>query len=333
VVPLEKMDIDLPGSAWDLLPYKNKPLDMYRSHFWHANFDYAKRTPAAALYTSLGCQFKCSFCMINSINRDTNDDNYVASDTNKMRFWSPEFIIKEFDYLVSMGVSQIRLSDEMFVLNKKYYEPLLNLIVERGYGDILQMWCYSRVDSVNPRFLDLFRKAGIKWFALGVESGSQQVRQEVTKGSFKEINIRDVVKQIRDHDINVIANYIYGLDTDTHETMQQTLDLALELNTEMYNGYPAQALPGSYLHRLAKQKGWELPTSFEGYSFHSYECHPMRTDKLTAAEVLKFRDDAWQKYMTNEKYLNLVENKFGLQAKNNILEMSKIKLKRKLLGD
>jgi radical SAM superfamily enzyme YgiQ (UPF0313 family) len=250
-----------------------------------------------------------------------------------MRFWSPEFIIKEFDKLVEMGVSQIRISDEMFVLNRKYYEPLLKLIVERGYGDKLQMWCYSRVDSVNPRFLDLFRQAGIKWFALGVESGSQNVRQEVTKGSFKEINIRDVVKQIRDHGINVIANYIYGLDTDTHETMQQTLDLAIELNTEMYNGYPAQALPGSYLHRLAKQKGWELPNSFEGYSFHSYECQPMRTEQLTAAEILKFRDEAWQKYMTGEKYLNLIENKFGIEAKNNILEMAKIKLKRKLLGD
>ncbi len=333
VVPLEKMDKDLPGSAWDLLPYKEKPLDMYRSHFWHANFDYNKRTPAAAIYTSLGCFAKCQFCMINLINRETNDENYVAGDSNKMRFWSPEFIIREFDKLISMGVSQIRISDEMFFLNKKYYEPLLKLIVERGYGNILKMWCYSRADSVNPRFLDLFKSAGIEWAAIGVESGSQQVRQEVSKGSFKEINVRDVIKQIRDHGINVIANYIYGIGNETHETMQQTLDLALDLNTEMYNGYPAQALPGSYLYKLAKEKGWQLPTKFEEYSFHSYECLPMRTESLTAAEILKFRDEAWLKYMTNEKYLNLVESKFGNEAKNNILEMTKIKLKRKLLGD
>ena len=30
VVPTERMNIDLPGYAWDLLPYKKKPLDMYR---------------------------------------------------------------------------------------------------------------------------------------------------------------------------------------------------------------------------------------------------------------------------------------------------------------
>jgi radical SAM superfamily enzyme YgiQ (UPF0313 family) len=65
VVPQERMDIDLPGYAWDLLPYNEKPLDMYRAHFWHAEFDHSKRTPFAAIYTSLGCQFACDFCMIN----------------------------------------------------------------------------------------------------------------------------------------------------------------------------------------------------------------------------------------------------------------------------
>ena len=34
--------------------------------------------------------------------------------------------------------------------------------------------------------------------------------------------------------------------------MQQTLDLALELNTEHANFYPCQALPGSPLYTQAK---------------------------------------------------------------------------------
>ena len=70
VVPGERMDQDLPGYAWDLLPFKNRPLDLYRSPMWHAEYDDDKRSPYAALQTSLGCQFKCSFCMINLINRN-----------------------------------------------------------------------------------------------------------------------------------------------------------------------------------------------------------------------------------------------------------------------
>ena len=53
------MDIDLPGYAWDLLPYKNRPLDLYRAPLWHAEYDFEKRSPYASLQTSLGCQFEC----------------------------------------------------------------------------------------------------------------------------------------------------------------------------------------------------------------------------------------------------------------------------------
>ena len=124
VVPQERMDTDMPGYAWDLLPYRNKPLDLYRAHFWHAEFNHDLRTPFAAIYTSLGCKFKCDFCMINIVNRVDNAEGTVSAASPNMRFWSPSFMLGEFDKLAQMGVETIRVSDEMFFLNKNYYEPL-----------------------------------------------------------------------------------------------------------------------------------------------------------------------------------------------------------------
>lgn len=331
LVPQDRMDIDLPGYAWDLLPYKEKPLDMYRAHFWHADFDHKKRTPFAALYTSLGCQFSCTFCMINLINRTNYSDGVTAAHSHMMRFWSPDFIIKEFDKLANMGVSTIRISDELFFLNKRYFEPLVNMLAERQYP--LHMWTYSRVDTVRHRYLDVFRKAGIKWLALGIEAANTKIRREVTKGTFKEVDIREVIGLCRDHGINVIANYIYGLPDDTYETMNETLSLSLELNTEMMNCYPAQALPGSPLYYTAQQQGWELPKTWTAWSFLSYDTLPLPTKYLSSAEVLKFRDEAWMKYFTNSNYLDMVEKKFGLEQRNNIVDMTKIKLRRKILEE
>ena len=37
--------------------------------------------------------------------------------------------------------------------------------------------------------------------------------------------------------------------------------------------------------------------------------------------------------MTDENYLKLVEKKFGINQKQNVIDMSKVKLKRKILGD
>jgi radical SAM superfamily enzyme YgiQ (UPF0313 family) len=105
----------------------------------------------------------------------------------------------------------------------------------------------------------------------------------------------------------------------------------LELCTEFANFYPCQALPGSELHKRAKLEGWELPSEYSGYAFLSYDSLPLRTKYLTSAEVLRFRDQAWTTYFSYEPYLNLVESKFGKQQRSNVLEMSKVKLKRKLL--
>ena len=331
VVPQERMDLDLPGYAWDLLPYKQRPLDMYRAHFWHAGFDFSRRTPFAAIYTSLGCQFACNFCMINIVNRTDNGEHIDASHSRGMRFWSPEWVAGELEKLSLMGVETLRISDEMFFLNKRYYEPLLRGIVDRGLR--FNMWTYSRIDTVRESALELFKSAGVNWLALGVEAGNQTVRQEVSKGSFKELNIRDICATVRGADIKIISNYIFGFPCDTHDTMKETLGLALELNTEMANMYPCQALPGSPIYHEAKAKGWRLPDTFSGYGFLSYDALPLPTNTLTAAEVLRFRDQAWQTYFTNPDYLKLVERRFGLTGRKNIEQMASVRLRRKLLGD
>jgi len=331
IVQTKDMDRVMPGYAWDLLPKDKTLLDKYRAHYWHSYFKDEGRTPFAAISTSLGCSFGCNFCMINIVNRTSYAQGAVSSDTRGMRFWSPELMLKEFEYLWENGVRTVRLTDEMFFLNKKYYVPILQGLVDRGMQ--FNFWAYARVDSVRKDQLELFKKAGVNWLALGIEAGNPQVRLEIDKGRFKQVDIHDVVQDIKDADINVLGNYMFGFPEDTHETMQETLDLALELNCEHANFYAAMALPGSPLYMEAVNNKWELPQTFDEFAFLSYDCKPLRTNSLTGAEVLKFRDDAWHKYFSHEPFLNLVENKFGIDSRKNIEEMSKIRLKRKILGD
>ena len=138
---------------------------------------------------------------------------------------------------------------------------------------------------------------------------------------------------IQDAGINVCANYIVGLGSDTYDTMMETLTLALELNAENHNIYAATALPGSPLYVSAKQNGWNLPETYSGFGFLSYDHVPSRTESLTAKEVLVFRDSSFNTLFTNPRYLSMIQNKFGDKAVENIKKMTSIKLKRKILGD
>ena len=333
VVPQDKLDIDLPGYAWDLLPYKEKPLDLYRSPMWHAEYKLENRTPYAAIQTSLGCQFACNFCMINILNRNDNEEVGVAGNYSNMRYWSPQFIINEFDKLIELGVYTIKITDEMFLLNKKYYAPLCEMLRDRGYSDKLRMWAYSRIDTVkDPGLLKLVRSAGIKWLALGIESADKSVRLEVSKGKFEEVDIRRVIQQVHDADIEVMANYIFGLPGDTKESMNKTLELSKELCTFGWNAYAAMALPGSQLYKDALNNGVPLPSTYEGYSFHGYETFPLSTETLTAAEILEFRDKAFDEYHSYGPFLEKIKNKFGQIAVDNITNMLKVKLNRKIVN-
>ena len=327
VVPKKLLEDDLPGIAWDLLP----KLSEYRTAGWHSWSNNSDKQPFAALYTSLGCPYKCSFCMINIINRTNNDENISSQNSNTFRWWSPEFIIKQFDYIAKQGVKNVKIADELFVLNPNHFMKICDLLIERNYG--FNIWAYSRIDTCKPQYLEKLKKAGVNWLGLGIENPDTVLRKEVHKDSYKEVKIIDVINGIRDSGINVAANYIFGLPEDSEKSLKFTYDFAQETNSEMVNFYSAMAYPGSPLFLEARKNGIELPSTYSGYSQHSYDTLNLSTTKLSAGQILKFRDEAWMKYHTNEKYLNLIKEKFGQKAVDNIKSTTKIKLKRKLLGD
>jgi radical SAM superfamily enzyme YgiQ (UPF0313 family) len=325
LITQKELPTELPGMAWDLLP-----MDKYRTSNWHAMSNENDKQPFASLYTSIGCPFKCSFCCINAPFGNNNLENWDYG-RNKFRFWDPNFVIDEFEKIHQMGIKNVKIADEMFVLYKRHFMELCNLLIDRKYG--FNIWAYARIDTVKEEYLETLKKAGINWLALGIESGNTVVRKDVVKGKFTEVNIRDLVAKIQGYGINVIGNYIFGLPEDNLETMQDTLDLATDLNCEFANFYSAMAYPGSKLYLDALKEHWDLPDEYVGYSQHSYETKPLPTKHITATEVLKFRDDAFVEYFKNEKYLSMVENKFSTETRHELEKMTEIKLKRKLLGD
>jgi len=77
----------------------------------------------------------------------------------------------------------------------------------------------------------------------------------------------------------------------------------------------------------------ELSQRQATFPIHPRLIYETKTKYLTAKQVLQYRDDAWTKYFTNPKYLDRIKQVFGQESYNNIINLTKIKLKRKLLGD
>ena len=327
IVPQGLLAQDLPGVAYDLMP----SLNQYRTSYWHCNYS-GNRSPFASIYTSLGCTFTCNFCMINIINRTENGSDKYAGMFNKFRYWESDFTIKELDYLATQGVKNLKIADELFLNSpNKHAMPLCDLIIERGYD--FNIWAYTRVNTVKERHLEKLKKAGVNWLAIGIENVKQSVRQEVEKGKFKDVDIGNVVRMIENTGINVIQNYIVGLPGESVQDAEDNINFAIDLNCAAYNVHPAIALPGSQLYTEAVLNNQRIPENYSEFGFSSYDCVPLSNGIMSEEEMLNIRDKNWNMYYTNEKVLNMINNKFGSAAVDNIKRMTSIKLQRKLLQD
>ena len=318
------LDAELDGYAWDLLP----EISNYRAHNMHCfqNFeksvrdDYSDvRTPYVAMNTSLGCPYSCHYCCINAIFGKPG-----------IRYWSLEKVVSWIDTLVSKyGIRDIRFDDELFILSTQRVERFCDLIIERDYN--LNIWVYGRVDTIKESILIKLKEAGINWICLGIESANEKVRSNVNKSIKK--NIKDIVEKIQANDIYVLGNYMFGLPEDNMETMNETLDQAIELNCEFVNFYTVMAYPGSELYEWASRKNGYLPESWTGFAQLGYDTQPLPTKYLQAKKVLRFRDEAFSKYYSNPGYMEMLERKFGNKARKHMEKMLDINVKRRILGD
>jgi radical SAM superfamily enzyme YgiQ (UPF0313 family) len=321
---LMDLDKEMPGIAWDLLP-----MEKYRAHNWHG-FGGLQRQPYAALYTTLGCPFHCSYCCIQSPFKSGEQESGYKKTTNSYRFWSPQLVLEEIDLLVNKyGVKNLKFCDEMFVLNPEHVLGICDGIIERGYD--LNIWAFVRVDTAREELLDKLKRAGFNWMALGIENASQKLRDDVRKG-YKQEEIHGTVRKIRDAGMHIISSYIFGLPEDDLETMQATLDLALDLKCEYISFYSAMPYPGSALYDKAVAEGWPLPESWTGYSQQGFDTMPVGSNYLSPAQVLEFRDKAFQVYYNNPAYLEMMGRKFGQETVEQIRQMASHKLERKLLA-
>lgn len=314
-------DLDSLAPPWELLP-----MARYRAHNWHT-----LGWPGegyASIYTTLGCPYHCGFCMIQAPFRAGQAAMGMAPTVNSYRRWSPDAVRHMVTPLAEFGVTNLKITDEMFVLHDGHVLGVCDQLIEMGSP--FNIWAYARVDTVKPRFLDQIRRAGIRWLCLGIEAADSTVRDGQEKG-FTDQRIIETVRMIQAAGIYVIGNYIFGLPADTHATMQRTLDLALELHCEWANFYSAMAYPGSALYDHAVKKGTRLPRTWAGYAQLSRECVPLSTDTLFSEEVLAFRDAAFRTYFSDASILGHLRGTFGEAAVAEVQAVASRSLPRDIL--
>jgi radical SAM superfamily enzyme YgiQ (UPF0313 family) len=194
-----------------------------------------KTTP---IMTSWGCPFHCNFCSV------------TAMFGRKYRHRSTDNIMAE---LKERQPRKIFFYDDNLAADKKRLKELLQRMIDE---DIVVPWSGQvRTDVVrDPELLDLMHRSGCFRAYLGLES----VSQETLDAFDKHQSVDDIVQAIRilhEHGIESHGMFVLGADTDTKESVRDTVTFAMKNHIDTIQLAALTPLPGTPLYEQFDAEG------------------------------------------------------------------------------
>jgi len=270
-------DLDsLPHIDWEMFP-----MDKYRClpHWKVAE-------PFYPMITSRGCPAQCTFCSLSTQGK-----------VNRAR--SSKNVADEIENLINQKkAKQILILDASFPVSRERAFELLDEMIKRGLNKKVSWTCETRVNFVDYPLMKRMREAGCRKVAFGIESGVQELLDNVKKG-FRLDAVRKAVKSAKEAGLEVIAFYMFGLPGETIEMSMKTIDFAIELNTDIATFSLTVPYPGTELYEQAKKEGLLKTIDWEKYSslgsMTPYE--PAYVPKgMTKEELVYIQQRAIKKY-------------------------------------
>lgn len=238
---------------------------------------------AGAICSSRGCPYSCSFC------------SSVLSSGHSYRLRSITKTIEEMDTIYdSFGINRFQFLDDNFTANPDRAASFAKSLLARQYTWACQTTIMELVDRLDV--LDLMFEAGCREIYFGLETGSRRLMYE-----YKGIKLEQAMtvlahaaslmskqKFIEMERLQTVVGFIIGHPEDNEETVEETIQLALELRQLGIDTMLSimQPYPGSIIHKFPDRYG-------------------VKIENINYAEYLYPKANISTKYLTRDKIRNL----------------------------
>jgi len=265
---------DMPYPAWDLLPLSRYRLPLVDK-------------PFVLVETSRGCPYSCDFCVV------------PLHHGHRFRERAPRVLVDEIERSHrEHGIDYFYLWGDTVTLNVKSFTRFCEELIARNLE--VRWLANARADNlVDPAFVDLLRRSGCWMLSMGVESESDDTRQNMLK-KLERKKIRLAFQNLRKAGILSFGFFIYGYPDDTRESMERTTDYAIALDADFANFYPAIPYPGTALYERCRRDG--LLTT-EDWSRMEYAYYIIRSGELNEQVVMDAVSRAKRRFFLRPRYL------------------------------
>ena len=273
----------------DELPWVSK---VYKKHlnirdYFNPNTLY----PMVTLISSRGCPFRCSFCV------------YPQTLTGrKYRFRSIKDVLDEMEFVIREfpGVKSIFFEDDTLTANKKRCVQLADEILVRGIR--IPWTANSRIDLDFETMMKI-KVAGCRQLCVGFESGDQRTLDSMRKG-IKMERMRQFMLEAKKAGLLIHGCFMIGFPGETAESVQKTVDLAIQLKPDTVQFYPVMVYPGTEAYDTYAQKGWITARGYsEWITADGLHNCVVRNETLNSEDLVWLCDQARRRFYLRPNYL------------------------------
>lgn len=192
------------------------------------------------MLTSRGCAYNCSFCSI-------------PNSGHKVRFRSAKNIVDEIEVTYDSCRGNYTFNDDCFTISKSHVLSLAQRVIDKNLR--IRFMASTRANCMDIEIIKALKRMGCKNLCIGVESGSERIRNDVIGKRVSNEDIYKTVSLCRKYGITASLFIMVGLPTETREDMEETVQISPKLKADYIGVHQTTPYPNSRIYQKAKREG------------------------------------------------------------------------------
>jgi len=240
--------------------------------------------PILQMWASRGCPYGCTFCNWPQL---MNGNRYRARDMGQ--------VLEEIEQVsAEYGFKSVYFDDDTFNVGK---QRMLAFCREKKRRGLDFPWAImARADLMDREILEAMAGAGLTGVKYGVESADERLTDHVNKNLDLGKAVENI-KLTKALGIRVHLTFMFGIPGENRRTVNQTINLAKELDPNSVQFSILTPLPGTKIYQELLDKGHLIEADWDRYD--GYNSAVIRTDDLTSEELVQAVRRAWRAWFLN----------------------------------
>jgi len=200
------------------------------------------------IMASRGCPYSCTYCSNHALRKKLLG-KYV-------RFRSVDNVLEEIDLRIKQyqksGLKFLYFYDDTFIQSEDFVKDFCEKYKNKGLHKKIKWSVNVRANLVTDEIIKIMKDAGCYEARMGVESGNNYILNDVYNRNMTREQLLKAFKIIKENDVQLRLDFIYGAPTETLAMMEESFELAKQSKGDNVFFAKLYPFPGTEIKKMCE---------------------------------------------------------------------------------